>query len=316
MEKWLADRPHHAGEAAKQWLKDLYQDNKLIKSELELGGRKVDLQQHHHAGAEHLRQGRSHHPAARRRGHSRARSAPTTTPSSACPAGISACSSAASRRASSARGSSTGSPSATARAGAWPVRNKIVWRPRRSRIIRDGRHGRLLGLCRHRHARRSIMALEKRFLDTASAARLTLLFAAAPGDGKERGLNRLARRRAGQARGRRALGAGAEARRDGGSTARSRPTTCRWAASRSCSATSPARRPGHADRRSGSRTFVDPRQRRRQAQRPHHRGSGASDADRCAARNGCSTRPSRSTSRSCAAPPPTPAATSPWSARR
>ncbi len=45
MEKWLADRPHHAGEAAKQWLKDLYQDNKLIKGELELGGRKVDLGQ-------------------------------------------------------------------------------------------------------------------------------------------------------------------------------------------------------------------------------------------------------------------------------
>jgi polyhydroxyalkanoate synthase len=45
MEKWLADRPHHAGEAAKQWLKDFYQDNKLIKGELELGGRKVDLRQ-------------------------------------------------------------------------------------------------------------------------------------------------------------------------------------------------------------------------------------------------------------------------------
>ena len=45
MEKWLADRPHHAGEAAKQWLKDLYQENKLIKGELELGGRKVDLRE-------------------------------------------------------------------------------------------------------------------------------------------------------------------------------------------------------------------------------------------------------------------------------
>jgi len=43
MEKWIADRPHHPGEAAKQWLKDLYQDNKLVRSELELGGRKVDL---------------------------------------------------------------------------------------------------------------------------------------------------------------------------------------------------------------------------------------------------------------------------------
>ena len=31
MEKWIADRPHHPGEAAKQWLKDLYQDNKLVK---------------------------------------------------------------------------------------------------------------------------------------------------------------------------------------------------------------------------------------------------------------------------------------------
>ena len=43
MEKWLADRPHHPGEAAKQWLKDLYQQNKLVKNQFELGGRKVDL---------------------------------------------------------------------------------------------------------------------------------------------------------------------------------------------------------------------------------------------------------------------------------
>jgi polyhydroxyalkanoate synthase subunit PhaC len=43
MEKWIADRPHHPGEAAKQWLKDLYQDNKLVRNEFVLGGRKVDL---------------------------------------------------------------------------------------------------------------------------------------------------------------------------------------------------------------------------------------------------------------------------------
>ncbi|MFT7387565.1 MAG: polyhydroxyalkanoate synthase [Candidatus Endobugula sp.] len=43
MEKWLADRPDHPGEAAKQWFKDLYQDNKLIKNALELNGRIVDL---------------------------------------------------------------------------------------------------------------------------------------------------------------------------------------------------------------------------------------------------------------------------------
>jgi polyhydroxyalkanoate synthase len=44
MEKWLADRPHHPGEAAREWLTDLYQDNKLINNEWELGGRTVDLQ--------------------------------------------------------------------------------------------------------------------------------------------------------------------------------------------------------------------------------------------------------------------------------
>jgi len=43
MEKWLADRPDHPGEAAKQWFKDLYQDNKLIHNTFELDGKKVDL---------------------------------------------------------------------------------------------------------------------------------------------------------------------------------------------------------------------------------------------------------------------------------
>lgn len=43
MEKWIADRPDHPGEAAKQWLKDLYQDNKLVQSAFVLGGRTVDL---------------------------------------------------------------------------------------------------------------------------------------------------------------------------------------------------------------------------------------------------------------------------------
>jgi polyhydroxyalkanoate synthase subunit PhaC len=43
MEKWIADRPDHPGEAAKQWLKDLYQQNRLAKNEFELGGRRVDL---------------------------------------------------------------------------------------------------------------------------------------------------------------------------------------------------------------------------------------------------------------------------------
>jgi poly[(R)-3-hydroxyalkanoate] polymerase subunit PhaC len=43
MEKWISDRPHHPGEAAKQWLKDLYQENKLVRGTYELDGRVVDL---------------------------------------------------------------------------------------------------------------------------------------------------------------------------------------------------------------------------------------------------------------------------------
>lgn len=43
MEKWIADSPSQAGECYKQFIKDLYQRNKLIKGELEIGGRKVSL---------------------------------------------------------------------------------------------------------------------------------------------------------------------------------------------------------------------------------------------------------------------------------
>jgi polyhydroxyalkanoate synthase subunit PhaC len=43
MEKWIADRPDHPGEAAKQWLKDLYQKNKLVRNEWRLCGERVDL---------------------------------------------------------------------------------------------------------------------------------------------------------------------------------------------------------------------------------------------------------------------------------
>jgi polyhydroxyalkanoate synthase len=43
MEKWLADRPDHPGEAAKQLLINLYKNNELIRGEFRLGRRKVDL---------------------------------------------------------------------------------------------------------------------------------------------------------------------------------------------------------------------------------------------------------------------------------
>jgi polyhydroxyalkanoate synthase len=43
MEKWIADRPHHPGEAAKQLLINLYKNNELARGEFQLGGRTVKL---------------------------------------------------------------------------------------------------------------------------------------------------------------------------------------------------------------------------------------------------------------------------------
>ncbi len=43
MEKWTFDSPAQAGATLSQFIKDMYQGNKLIKGELELGGNKVDL---------------------------------------------------------------------------------------------------------------------------------------------------------------------------------------------------------------------------------------------------------------------------------
>ena len=43
MEKWIADRPDHPGEAARQWLNDLYRENQLVKGTFEIAGEKIDL---------------------------------------------------------------------------------------------------------------------------------------------------------------------------------------------------------------------------------------------------------------------------------
>jgi polyhydroxyalkanoate synthase len=43
MEKWIFDSPAQAGECLRQFIKDLYQGNKLVKGELVVGDRKVDL---------------------------------------------------------------------------------------------------------------------------------------------------------------------------------------------------------------------------------------------------------------------------------
>jgi polyhydroxyalkanoate synthase len=43
MEKWVADSPDQAGDTYRQFIKDFYQKNLLIKGEFELAGRRVDL---------------------------------------------------------------------------------------------------------------------------------------------------------------------------------------------------------------------------------------------------------------------------------
>jgi len=43
MEKWIFDSPGQAGECLRQFLKDCYQENKLVKGELKIGDRTVDL---------------------------------------------------------------------------------------------------------------------------------------------------------------------------------------------------------------------------------------------------------------------------------
>ncbi|MCW3076594.1 MAG: poly(R)-hydroxyalkanoic acid synthase, class PhaC subunit [Bacteroidetes bacterium] len=43
MERWISESPDQAGECFRQFMKDLYQQNKLAKNELEVGGKKVNL---------------------------------------------------------------------------------------------------------------------------------------------------------------------------------------------------------------------------------------------------------------------------------
>jgi polyhydroxyalkanoate synthase len=43
MEKWIFDSPDQAGEAYRQFIKDFYQANKLIRGDVQIGGKTVDL---------------------------------------------------------------------------------------------------------------------------------------------------------------------------------------------------------------------------------------------------------------------------------
>ena len=103
---------------------------------------------------------------------------------------MSASSSAARRRRCLAPASPSGWGSATEAGLA--LKNKIVSADEAIAIIRDGDTVAVSGFVGIGTPDELILALARRFETTGSPTDLTLMFAAAPGDGKERGLNRLA----------------------------------------------------------------------------------------------------------------------------
>jgi propionate CoA-transferase len=72
------------------------------------------------------------------------------------------------------------------------VKNKVVSADEALAIVRDGDTVAVSGFVGSGTPEELIAALERRFMESASPKNLTLVFAAAPGDGKDRGLNRLA----------------------------------------------------------------------------------------------------------------------------
>jgi propionate CoA-transferase len=72
------------------------------------------------------------------------------------------------------------------------MKNKIVSAQEAVAIVRDGDTVAFSGFVGTGTPDELILALEKRFLETRSPRELTYVFAAAPGDGKDRGLNHLA----------------------------------------------------------------------------------------------------------------------------
>jgi propionate CoA-transferase len=73
------------------------------------------------------------------------------------------------------------------------MKNKIVSAKEALAIVRDGDTVACSGFVGSGTPEELFVALEQRFVESGSPRDLTLLFAAAPGDGKDRGLNRLAR---------------------------------------------------------------------------------------------------------------------------
>src|SRR6266850_8398201 len=73
------------------------------------------------------------------------------------------------------------------------MKNKVVTRAQAAALIRDGDTVAFSGFVGTGTPEALIVGLEERFQATQAPRDLTFVFAAAPGDGKDRGLNRLAR---------------------------------------------------------------------------------------------------------------------------
>ena len=221
MEKWIADRPHHPGEAAKQWLKDLYQDNKLVRNEFELSGRKVDLRNitcpvlNVFAKDDHIIPPATSQALAGQVGTERLHRA--GAPGRACRRlrRRQVAEAARPRHRQVARGTSAAgteqadSPMAHGSSKIVPVEDAVA-------IVRPGDTVATSGFVGVGTPDAVIAALEQRFLDDRRTPRdLTLVFAAAPGDGQDKGLNRLAREGLVRRRGRRSFRPRPEARPHG-----------------------------------------------------------------------------------------------------
>src|SRR5215210_5307924 len=115
-----------------------------------------------------------------------------TTRNSRFRAGMWAYSWAASRRGCWVPASRTGWPSTTTTRPLGMLTNKIVSAHEAVAVIRDGDTVCTSGFVGIGTPDELILALERRYLQVGQPSGLTLVFAAAPGDGKERGLNRLA----------------------------------------------------------------------------------------------------------------------------
>ena len=192
------------------------------------------------------------------------------------------------------------------------MKNKVVTAEEAVALVRDGDTLINTGFIGSGAPEALLVALERRFVETGSPRNLTLMFAAGQGDSEERGLNR--------------LGQDGLLKRVIGGHWGLIPKVAKLALANRIEGWNlpqgvisqlyraiAGRKPGVITK-VGLGTFVDPRARAARSTRSAPRTWSRCCSSR--ARNGCSTRRSRSTSRSVAAPPPTPTATSPWSGRR